>query len=132
MYHVTSIQLFNAMSNFLEKYYYETNSDDIGSLLSSMQFLHDEEPIDSALWNDWIRILGNKKLVSSEEGFIAMKVFLQNFYQYQPSNEIISLLQSLDIKNNKEVGLEVWNSWTESLEKSKNSKPYITLINDKN
>jgi len=50
---LTELQAFNAMRSFLEKYYKMTNSDDIASLLSGMQFLVDDSTVDPAIWLDW-------------------------------------------------------------------------------
>ncbi len=45
---------YKAMVLFLEKYYSISKSDDIGALLGSMILLDDDEPIDAALWEDWM------------------------------------------------------------------------------
>lgn len=52
---LTDLQAFNAMRIFLEGYYERTGSDDIGSLLSDIQFFGaDKETADPAAWEDWI------------------------------------------------------------------------------
>ena len=53
MNNLTVLQAFNAMRKFLEKYYNETSSDDVGSLLGELQFLDDGETADPAAWIDW-------------------------------------------------------------------------------
>lgn len=50
---LTSLQAFNAMKLFLEKYYEETSSDDVASLLSELQFLEDGSTADPAAWESW-------------------------------------------------------------------------------
>lgn len=48
-----SKQAFQAMVNYLEKYYERTKSDDIGSILSDLILLEDGTTADPAAWNDW-------------------------------------------------------------------------------
>jgi hypothetical protein len=40
---------------FLETYYEQTQADDIGALLGSLQLLEDGKPADPALWQDWLK-----------------------------------------------------------------------------
>lgn len=47
-------QSYLAMQLFLEKYYNLTGSDDIGSLLGSMQMSDDGKTMDPAIWDDWL------------------------------------------------------------------------------
>lgn len=47
-------EAYKAMILFLEKYYFISKSDDIGSLLGSMMILEDGKPVDSALWYEWL------------------------------------------------------------------------------
>ena len=51
--HLTQKQAYLAMFEFLRRYYAETNSDDVGDLLSGMSLLHDGSPADAAYWSDW-------------------------------------------------------------------------------
>ncbi|HEX2977743.1 MAG TPA: hypothetical protein VHO47_01345 [Candidatus Babeliales bacterium] len=51
---LTSLQAFNAMRKFLELYYTQTSSDEVGSLLGDLQILKDGKTADPAAWNDWI------------------------------------------------------------------------------
>jgi len=55
MNNLTVLQAFNAMRKFLEKYYEETSSDDVGSLLGELQFLNDGETADPTAWIDWLK-----------------------------------------------------------------------------
>lgn len=52
---LTEPQAFNAMRKFLEGYYERTASDDIGSLLSDIQFFSDNSTADPAAWDDWVK-----------------------------------------------------------------------------
>lgn len=61
---MTALQAFKAMKLFLEKYYENTSSEDIASLLGDLQFLENNEPIDPGAWEDWLKcvhkVLENK------------------------------------------------------------------------
>jgi hypothetical protein len=46
---------YKAMFLFLQKYYRETKSDDVGGLLGGMSFLPQGGTADPASWNDWIK-----------------------------------------------------------------------------
>jgi len=55
---LTDVEAFNAMRLFLEKYYEQTGSDHVGSLLGDMQFIgEDRNTADSAAWYDWINCI---------------------------------------------------------------------------
>jgi len=59
---LTYLEAFKAMCCFLEKYYEQTSSDDIGSLLGEMQILEDQSTADPAAWEDWINCI--QKIIS--------------------------------------------------------------------
>lgn len=50
-------EAYLAMFAFLDMHYERTQSDDVGSLLSSMSLLPDGKPADRALWGDWLECL---------------------------------------------------------------------------
>ena len=50
---ITLNEAYDIMVNYLEKYYNRTQSDDIGSLLSGLQLLSDNESADPAALQDW-------------------------------------------------------------------------------
>lgn len=50
---MNEVQAYKAMFKFLDKYYQQTGSDDIGALLGSLQLLEDGKPADSAMWGEW-------------------------------------------------------------------------------
>lgn len=54
---LTSLEAFKAMTCFLEKYYQQTLSEDIGSLLGDLQILEDGKTVDPAAWADWINCI---------------------------------------------------------------------------
>lgn len=47
-------EAFEAMLDFLEKYYQRTNSDDVACILSDITLVGKEETADPAAWHDWI------------------------------------------------------------------------------
>ncbi len=58
---LTEKQAFLAMVSFLEHYYEQTKSDEIGALLGSLQLLDDEITADPAMWDDWLKIVQQTK-----------------------------------------------------------------------
>ncbi len=60
---LTEKQAFTAMIYFLDQYYQQTQADDLGALLGSLQLLSDGMPIDPALWDDWLMAV--EKVLSS-------------------------------------------------------------------
>lgn len=66
---LTDLQAFYAMRLFLEKYYEETHSDDVGSLLGDLQFFDKErETADPAAWGEWMECV-NKVLNEKDKKF---------------------------------------------------------------
>jgi len=70
---LTNLQAFNAMRLFLEKYYEQTSSDDVGALLSDMLFLEDGGTADPAAWNDWIECVDKALEEKEEKKFLILK-----------------------------------------------------------
>ena len=64
---LTEKQAFLAMVSFLERYYEQTKSDEIGALLGSLQLLDDEITADPAMWDDWLKIVQKTKSDYSEK-----------------------------------------------------------------
>ena len=60
---LTYREAFVAMQNFLEKYYEETNSDDVGSLLGEISFdiWEEESTGDPASWGEWLECVEKVK-----------------------------------------------------------------------
>ncbi|MCP3703209.1 MAG: hypothetical protein GY954_09815 [Alteromonas sp.] len=71
-YHLTEKQAFLAMYAFLDDYYQQTGSDDIGGLLGSMSLLEDGGPADPAVTKEWHeaiqQVLGGKVNAALELG----------------------------------------------------------------
>ncbi len=64
---LTEKQAFLAMVSFLEDYYEQTKSDEIGALLGSLQLLDDGVTADPAMWDDWLKIVQQTKSNYSEK-----------------------------------------------------------------
>ena len=52
---LTEKQAYLVMIEFLDDYYQQTQSDEIGELLGSLQLLEDGKPADPAMWEDWLK-----------------------------------------------------------------------------
>ena len=52
---------FDAMRMFLEEFYNQTQSDDVGSLLGDLQFSSDNNTMDPAAWHDWVECVKKAK-----------------------------------------------------------------------
>ena len=72
---LTDLQAFYAMRLFLEMYYEQTKSNDVGSLLGDLQFFEKEkETADPAAWADWIECV-NKVLNEKDKKFEPDRLF---------------------------------------------------------
>lgn len=63
---INILQAYKAMCCFLEKYYQNTSSDDVGSLLGDLQFLKSGKTADPAVWQEWIDCI-NKVIKTDKE-----------------------------------------------------------------
>jgi hypothetical protein len=54
---VTVKQAYESMFVFLEKWFDQTQNDEIAVLLGSMSTLEDGYPIDQGIWADWIEAI---------------------------------------------------------------------------
>ncbi len=111
---LTALQAFNAMTKFLDIYYEQTVSDDVGSLLGDMSFLRDGETADPAAWLDWMRALETDQLVTAEEAFIAMRKFLSGYHERTSfgSEDIERILQGTLIERDGTIkDKTLWHTW---------------------
>ena len=53
-----------AMLYFLENYYAQTGSDEIGALLGSLSLNADEMPMDAAMWQEWLGCVEKSRKLS--------------------------------------------------------------------
>ena len=56
---------YKAMFVFLERIYNITKSDELGILLGSMSLLDNNKPVDSAMWEDWLKAIEKVKLTNT-------------------------------------------------------------------
>ncbi|MDR3550961.1 MAG: hypothetical protein P4L31_06115 [Candidatus Babeliales bacterium] len=64
---LTKLQAFSAMRKFLEIYYEQTtHSDDVGTLLSGMNFLSDGGTVDPAAWENWTKCVNDIQKKNNE------------------------------------------------------------------
>ena len=77
---LTQLQGYNAMFKLLDNYYKITKLDDILSLLPSMVFFADGCTADSAIWEDWIEAIDDKKKLSKQEAFEGMIRFFEAYH----------------------------------------------------
>ena len=54
-------EAYEALFYFLEKWYNITKSDDIGEMLSLMEYLEDGKPADPVMWDYWIEAIEKVK-----------------------------------------------------------------------
>lgn len=112
---LSPLQAFKAMRRFLEDYYYYTSADDIGSLLSYTQLFPEGGTYDPIFWEDWLKIIDNKKEISAFEAFNAMKKFLEMHASRISSKEIKALLDTMKINNENVLDQETWQKWNLSV-----------------
>ena len=93
---LTSLQAFYDMQEFLEVYFKKTSSDELGALLSCMQFLEDGQTADPVLWEDWKSILKTTQNITQLQAFEAMAVFLNNYYKNTTSSHVKQILKDID------------------------------------
>lgn len=106
---------YKAMDEFLDDYYKETSSDDLGSLLGGMLMTDEEETMDPAAWQDWnksTKKISNSSNLSNEEVYKAMYDYMNDYRLRIRSEEISEFLRYLDIKDgiiNRES--IAWKKW---------------------
>jgi hypothetical protein len=105
------LQAFNAMTQFLDSYYKKNLSDDLGILLSSMEFLDDNETVDAATWDDWINILGENQTLTELQAFNAMIKYLTLYADLMDSEDLRNVLGKIELSDNKLLLDDVWASW---------------------
>jgi hypothetical protein len=132
--HVSTKMAYMAMIIFLEKFYLQTHSDDLGGMLGELSMLSDGSSADSAALYDWNDAVDSVKLgdtsatVSNQEEFLtnleaydALSVFLQEYVNRTNSPDIQSLVQDLieakkDSSSNSLVSL--WNATIDFVQKN--------------
>ena len=120
--HMTSLEALKKMTVFLDKFYKQTKSDDLGLLLSdiSLDTFLDGQTADSAAWADWLEAIkyikkSNDDNLTQEEAFSAMIIFLQEFGNRIRSSDIKKLLEELLINSDKLIPKKnIWQDWVQT------------------
>lgn len=125
------LQAFNAMTQFLDSYYKKNLSDDLGILLSSMEFLEDNETVDAATWDDWINILGENQTLTELQAFNAMIQYLTLYADLMDSEDLRNVLGIIELSDNKLLSDDIWDSWiscvNNTLKEPENARSYLKL-----
>ncbi len=122
---MSELQAFNAMTNFLDLFYNQTKSDDIGSLLGDMSFISDGATADPAAWYDWVNIVTTYEFLDSKNSFNAMKQFVTDYGARTNSEDINKWLSSLYPQNK-----DVWSTWISCINEVLNqedAKKYLDI-----
>jgi hypothetical protein len=131
---LTNLQAFNTMRKFLEYHFNMTSSDDLGALLSCMQFLPDNITVDPALGKHWAIVTNNKKTITTLEAFNAMQKFLAGYYKNSSSEEVKKLLESMQLKDDTSINPMIWDMWMSSvnevLSEPVDARHYLTFIKE--
>lgn len=133
---LTKLQAYHALIRFLEIYYEQIDSDDLGSLLGEMDFLSDGSTADPAAWEEWtdsINIVKPKEeTLTRIEAFNAMRKFLETYYKQTSSSDVGSILNDSKIlPNGNTVNPVIWNNWTKSVDivlKETNNTHYAFIL----
>lgn len=128
---LTSLQAFNAMTQFLDSYYKNNVSDDLGALLSSMEFLEDNETVDAATWDDWVNVVGTNQTLTELQAFHAMIKYLTLYADLMDSDDLRSILSEIELSDKKLLSSDVWDSWircvNNTLKNSEDARSYFNL-----
>jgi len=132
---LTKLQSYNIINRLLENYYKQTNSDDIGSLLSVMQFLPDNMTADPAIWEDWIDSIENKSILTKQEAFNGMIKFLEIYYGFTSSADAKLLIDEMhSAKSCDDMDVSIVKQWNvflkEILSEPEDSRQYLNLIKE--
>ncbi|HBS48128.1 TPA: hypothetical protein DEO28_03525 [Candidatus Dependentiae bacterium] len=127
-------EAYNAMVDFLDKYYEKIHSDNVGSFLGCLVLLNDGMPVDIALWEDWIDSVNKmkKQYKKNEENepinftftqsYEIAEDFLNEYYKrtnsaYEDFGNLIKGMTLLE--NGKSINPEYWEEWVASANKIK-------------
>lgn len=125
------LQAFNAMTQFLDSYYEKNLSDDLGTLLSSMEFLEDNETVDAATWDDWINILGTNQTLTELQAYNAMIKYLTLYADLMNSQDLRNVLGAIELSDKELPSGDVWDSWISCINNApkdpENARSYLKL-----
>lgn len=134
------LQNFNSMRIFLSIYFDQTESADVGVLLSSLRLFKDKpdwqenlSTWDPAAFQDWMNGVNKtlydlniqtdpqKMFYDEWTSFLCMKNFLLLFYQEIPYDDIGNILQKLDTVQQNKNNI-VWLEWLQAINLSINNR----------
>lgn len=111
------------MFHFLDKIYFKTYLDDLGSILGSMNInLADGKPMDLAMLDDWEdainSINASRFNLSSSDCYTAMILFLKEASKRNNSKDLQELAEDLETKNTtNRFGVDIYNDWMNEVKK---------------
>jgi hypothetical protein len=128
---LSHLQAYNTMSLFLEDYYtkaFSDDSNDIGCMLSEMQFLEDGGTADPAAWYSWdlcINKISKENKLTIEQAFNAMILFLNKYYEETSSDDIKAILDDISDKAANPIA---WHRWLDYVDKVLKKKEYKKVM----
>lgn len=116
---LTSLQAYKVMFTFLDHYYDQTLSRDLGELLSGLALLEDGISMDASAWHDWITITSdlNGDILTSSKTFTCMIKFLEDYSEQRPSEDISHLLNIFKEALKQDLTSSVWRNWHTAVNK---------------
>lgn len=123
---LNTLQAFNAMTLYLDKYYFANLSDDLGSLLGGFQLFEEGSTWDPAAWHDWINSINrvlNKKNADKDtftilQAFQIMTSFLEKYYELTSYDDIAAILSPLiTFEKNQDFNAPEWKAWVQCVNK---------------
>ena len=95
--------VYKLMHNLIKEYYFETYSDDIGSLAGSMKLATDENrTLDPAIWHDWLEVICGSRIpdltqrkLTLEEGYNAAITFFTLYANQLESKDLRTFTDQL-------------------------------------
>ena len=131
---LTRLQSFNVMSEFLDMYFLQNRSSDLGTILSSMSFLSDGTIADTAMWGMWIESIDNvcKKQNLENDGaltnfqaFVAMMEFLDFYFGSQSYGDVEDFIQDVKfVIAHPSVPTITWGNWLKAIKKTLSFEVY--------
>ncbi len=105
---LNSLECYQKMFKYLDRYWEKTKLDDLGGLLGSMDtnIFKDDNPADSGLLEDWETITNRRVDITSEECFEYMIKFIEKQSEWLDLAELVNHLK--DVKKLKNQDWEEW------------------------
>lgn len=118
---ISLMQGLLAMQNVLIYNYRKKSSDDIASLCGDLEIRCGGGTADPAAWNDWMRAIQATQgkvleTLTWEQGFDAMRAFLEGYYSRTTSEDVAVLLEEMKKLDNGEfANPNIYNQWLNGL-----------------